>query len=146
MIVLSCQASNNRVDKFFTKLCRELSLPIPLSSIASIVNCSCFIPVSLMLNPNTHYYLFQEQYNLHLPRKVWRYQRDNQKKNGQYNGQKKKVKQLSAKHCTENKWSNNVNPTKNRSWTWCLEGVSRSCSTCSTRGDILVTNPVVSHE
>jgi hypothetical protein len=70
-------------------------------------------------------------------------------KNRQHNGQKKKVqqdKQRSTKHTYETKDRVTRTPLNTGGELRCSGRVDSSCSTSDTRGDNLVTNPVISHE
>jgi hypothetical protein len=61
--------------------------------------------------------------SLKMPKGVIRNRKS--KKDRQYNGQKKRDKQLSTKHYTENQRSSNTNPTKNRGSTHVLRKVEQ---------------------
>jgi hypothetical protein len=68
-------------------------------------------------------------------RKVWRYQKGNQK---YWRTDKVKKDTRSTKHYTENQTSSNTNHTKNQGWTQIPRKIGSSCSICGTRRVTLV--------
>ena len=76
---------------------------------------------------------------LYYSKKIWRYQKGNQ------NSKSKKNRQWTI---TKSKMINSNDGTtlKNTGELRCNGNGIRSCSTCGTRGVILVTNQVISHE
>jgi len=85
---------------------------------------------------------------LYYSKKIWRYQKGNQnstsKKNRQWTMTKIKMINNDLKKTTQN--SNDGTTLKNTGELRCNGKGIKSCSTCGTRGVILVTNQVISHE
>jgi hypothetical protein len=120
--------------------------------VCSFSLCLLAIVLSVLTSFEYPFSIFKEQHEPYL-RRVWRYQRGNQKpymeKEQTTQWPKEKVqkdKQRSTKHAYKTKDRVTRTPLKTRGELRCSGKVSSSCCTSGTHRVNLVTNPVISRE